>query len=156
MIKIMAVLGFLLILGLFVYDMSMAPPVNNKSYKEVLIKTDIYQVGVIVIITEDTLAAFNRVRKYLNDTTIKISDFDVQAITFDCLDEGYSPVVWIPSIPGTDEERAVLTHELFHVTTTIMNYAGIPLEDSSEEAYAYLLGHLQREFYERCKKSRML
>jgi hypothetical protein len=142
MIKIMAVLGFLLILGLFVYDMSMAPPGSNKSYKEVLVKTEIYQVGVIIIVTQDTLAAFNRIRKYLNDTTIKISDFDVQAITFDYLNEGYSPVVW--------------THELFHVTTTIMNYAGIPLTNSSEEAYAYLLGHLEKEFYERCKRSRML
>jgi hypothetical protein len=40
-----------------------------------------------------------------------------------------------------------VAHELLHVTLAILDHARIKLGSKSEEAYAYLLGYLTREFY---------
>lgn len=76
----------------------------------------------------------------LMDTTI---DFDgVDALTY-CMEGNI--LVWFPD---KNVKKEVLNHELFHVTSCIMMWVGIPLTRDTNEAYAYLFGYLTKEFYE--------
>lgn len=54
---------------------------------------------------------------------------------------GYIPIIWIPRVPRTPREHATLAHEMLHVVRTIMEWAGIPLNEDTEEAYCHALGH---------------
>jgi hypothetical protein len=40
-----------------------------------------------------------------------------------------------------------IAHEIFHAVDTILGYRGIHLVPGSEEAYAYLIGHITRCIY---------
>ena len=42
-----------------------------------------------------------------------------------------------------------VAHEIAHVAFAILDYVGIKLGSKSEEAYAYLIGYITREFYEK-------
>lgn len=44
-----------------------------------------------------------------------------------------------------------VAHEIFHCAAGILDYIGIPLGSKSEEAYAYLIGYITRQFYENLK-----
>lgn len=44
-----------------------------------------------------------------------------------------------------------ISHELFHAVSYVMKTIGMPLEEDSEEAYAYLLGYVTQEFYRQLK-----
>jgi hypothetical protein len=102
-----------------------------------------------VIITNDTLLALKYVREQGHDTTITKADFESRGICF--FFEDYSPIMWLPSIPVTPEETAIANHELMHLTVNIMNWAGVPLTEESEEAYAYELQYLSNQFYQKIK-----
>ena len=54
-------------------------------------------------------------------------------------------LVWVQRFDGTPETHGTLSHELWHATTQMMRDAGVKLCDDSEEAYAYLFGHLHRQ-----------
>ena len=41
-----------------------------------------------------------------------------------------------------DSELSTISHESFHATVKLMSDIGAELESSSEESYAYLLGHI--------------
>lgn len=42
-----------------------------------------------------------------------------------------------------------VAHEAFHCAAAILDYVGVKLGSKSEEAYAYLVGYIVREIYER-------
>jgi len=42
-----------------------------------------------------------------------------------------------------------VAHEISHCAFAILDYVGIKLGNKSEEAYAYLIGYITREFYEK-------
>lgn len=41
----------------------------------------------------------------------------------------------------------VVAHEIFHATSFIFEHIGMPHDSNSEEAYAYFIGFITREFY---------
>ena len=41
------------------------------------------------------------------------------------------------------------SHEIFHLTATILQDAGVKMSDDSEEAWAYLYGYLFGKLYEK-------
>lgn len=77
------------------------------------------------------------------DSTAKMSDFeDVEALTIST-----NPgLIWLSraSIP---EDIPLINHELFHATVGVMNYAGVILNDSSDEAFAYEFQYLSNQLY---------
>jgi len=86
------------------------------------------------------------VREHL-DSSAKSEDFDSRATTFTSID-GKSPIIWMPNT----NDVSVVNHELLHATISIMNWAGVPLSDDTEEVYAYELQYLSKHFYDHINK----
>jgi len=61
-------------------------------------------------------------------------------------------VVRIRKLPKNPEYKSVLSHEVFHVVTFIMDGIGASHSDSSEECYAYLTDYITKKVYERIDK----
>lgn len=61
--------------------------------------------------------------------------------------------IWFPRFrPSSAEDLSILAHECFHVTNYTLRPAGLRLTDASQEAYAYHLGWVYREYLERLKR----
>lgn len=91
-------------------------------------KTPIYDVPVVVHHTSDKDSI---AEKY----GVTFDDSDIGA----CISSEYEIVlVFFEDKPGL----SVLAHEVFHATSRILRMRGVMLDDSSEEAYAYLHGFL--------------
>lgn len=115
-------------------------------YQIITLKGSTFDMDVIVLITEDTAFAARYVQQHL-DTTATSADFDARGVTF-TINDGRSPIVWMPDA----NDQTVVAHELLHATINILNWAGVPLTEDTEEAYAYELQYLTNEFYNQIKQ----
>ena len=119
-----------------------------KSYKTYTIPAGTFDLDVQIIVTEDTAFAV----KYINenfDSTIKASDLDARAVTFGTVD-GKPPIIWFSDI----EDSSVVQHELLHVTIDMMKWAGIELNEHTEEIYTYQLQYLTKQFYNQINQNK--
>jgi hypothetical protein len=119
-----------------------------KSYKTYTIPAGTFDLDVQIIVTEDTAFAV----KYINenfDSTIKAPDLDARAVTFGTVD-GKPPIVWFSDI----EDSSVVQHELLHVTIDMMKWAGIELNEHTEEIYTYQLQYLTKQFYNQINQNK--
>ena len=119
-----------------------------KSYKTYTIPAGTFDLDVQIIVTEDTAFAV----KYINenfDSTIKASDLDARAVTFGTVD-GKPPIVWFSDI----DDSSVVQHELLHVTIDMMKWAGIELNEHTEEIYTYQLQYLTKQFYNQINQNK--
>ena len=114
-------------------------------YQIITLQGSTFDMDVIVLITEDTAFAARYVQQHL-DTTATSADFDARGVTFS-INDGRSPIVWMPDA----NDETVVAHELLHATINILNWAGVPLTEDTEEAYAYELQYLTNEFYNQIK-----
>jgi len=122
-----------------------APQINYKAYT---IPAGTFDLEVQIIVTEDTAFA----AKYIVtnfDSTIKAPDLDARAVTFGTAD-GKPPIVWFSDI----EDSAVVQHELLHVTIDMMKWAGIELNEHTEEVYTYQLQYLTKQFYKQVNQNK--
>lgn len=103
-----------------------------------------YDVEVQVIVTQDVEKALQFVIENV-DMPVDLKDFEASGVTF--ADEEGNIVIWLDNI----EDQGVISHELLHATLSIMLWAGIPLNDTTEESYAYQLQHLTNQFYNKIK-----
>ena len=101
-----------------------------------------FDLDVVVVIESDLNKAYKVVKKI--DTTATIADFDARGVTFV---NGSSIVVWMPK---ADDQ--IVAHELLHANFAIMNWAGVKLNDDTEEVYAYNLQYLTKEFYKQLNR----
>ena len=103
-----------------------------------------YDIDVTVIVTADTEKAMEFV---VENTTSPITseDFVASGTTFS--DEEGNIIVWLSSA----QDKGVISHELLHATISIMSWAGIPFNESTEESYAYELQYLTNQFYKQIK-----
>lgn len=90
-----------------------------------------YPGEIKVFVSKDPTEAIKYLNKIKSDS-FSLEDFEnAEGITIGT-ESGEPIVIWLSSMdPG------LISHEAFHATASIMKYAGIPLSDSSEEAYAY-------------------
>lgn len=117
-----------------------------KAAREFDINGGTFDQDVHVIITEDTAYALSYVRKYL-DSSASADDFNSRATTFPTQD-GRPTIVWFSNTSDT----VIINHELLHVTFDIMKWAGVDFSDNTEEAYAYEMQYLTKEFYEKLNR----
>lgn len=75
---------------------------------------------------------------------IETIDFDAHGFTLYDSVKGVF-VVYMPKLPDDAASFGFLSHEIFHASTAIMDAVGVELSESSEEAYAYLVGYLTRK-----------
>lgn len=119
-------------------------------YQTFFVHAGTYEYEVNVIFTKD----LTKLRKYIlykmKSLPPDMEKFEIAKGMVVRMD-GYCPILWLPRPPKTPDELAVLNHEIFHLTYTIMSYVGIPLTGSSEEAFAHLISHLTRQILEKMK-----
>jgi len=122
-----------------------APQTNYKVYT---IPAGTFDLDVQIIVTEDTAFA----AKYITnnfDSSLKSPNLDARAVTFGTAD-GKPPIIWFSDI----EDSSVVQHELLHVTIDMMKWAGIELNDQTEEVYTYQLQYLTKQFYKQVNQNK--
>lgn len=122
--------------------------VKEPYYRVYKIPAGTFDLDVDIIVTEDTAFAAKYITKNF-DSTIKAPDLDARAVTFGTAD-GKPPIVWFSDI----EDSAVVQHELLHVTIDMMKWAGIELNDQTEEVYTYQLQYLTKQFYKQVNQNK--
>ena len=137
-------IGLMLATAVWTIDKKSTDP-YHKAYT---IPAGTFDLDVQIIVTEDTAFAV----KYINenfDSTIKASDLDARAVTFGTVD-GKPPIIWFSDI----EDSSVVQHELLHVTIDMMKWAGIELNEHTEEVYTYQLQYLTKQFYKQVNQTK--
>ena len=122
--------------------------VPQTNYKAYTIPAGTFDLEVQIIVTEDTAFAAKYIAKNF-DSTIKAPDLDARAVTFGTVD-GKPPIVWFSDI----EDSSVVQHELLHVTIDMMKWAGIELNEHTEEVYTYQLQYLTKQFYKQVNQNK--
>ena len=56
--------------------------------------------------------------------------------------KGYTPVIWIPSVPSTPREYATLAHESIHAVMHMLDWAAVPVTVDTEEVLTHSTAHL--------------
>lgn len=118
------------------------------SYKAYTIPAGTFDLDVQIIVTEDTAFA----AKYITtnfDSSLKSPNLDARAVTFGTAD-GKPPIIWFSDI----EDSSVVQHELLHVTIDMMKWAGIELNEHTEEVYTYQLQYLTKQFYKQVNQNK--
>jgi hypothetical protein len=137
-----------LLLAVLIFVPILGVEINKKIdvYQDQVITLDggTYDIDVTVIVTADTEKAMEFV---VENTTSPITseDFVASGTTFS--DEEGNIIVWLSSA----QDKGVISHELLHATISIMSWAGIPFNESTEESYAYELQYLTNQFYKQIK-----
>ncbi len=117
-------------------------------YKAYTIPAGTFDLDVQIIVTEDTAFA----AKYITtnfDSSLKSPNLDARAVTFGTAD-GKPPIIWFSDI----EDSSVVQHELLHVTIDMMKWAGIELNEHTEEVYTYQLQYLTKQFYKQVNQNK--
>ena len=114
-------------------------------YQVISLEGSTFDLDVTVLITDDTAFAVDYVQKNL-DSSAKSEHFNARAVTFTTID-GKPPIIWLPYHTPVD----IVNHELLHATIDVMNWAGVPLTDTTEEVYAYELQYLSSQLYKQIK-----
>jgi len=60
------------------------------------------------------------------------------------------PIIWFSDI----KDSSVVQHELLHVTIDMMKWAGIELNEHTEEVYTYQLQYLTKQFYKQVNQNK--
>jgi hypothetical protein len=122
--------------------------VPQTNYKAYTIPAGTFDLDVQIIVTEDTAFAAKYIAKNF-DSSLKSPDLDARAVTFGTAD-GKPPIIWFSDI----EDSSVVQHELLHVTIDMMKWAGIELNDQTEEVYTYQLQYLTKQFYKQVNQNK--
>lgn len=117
-----------------------------------IVETDAgtYEIPLYLVITKDTTAAKLTINSFFPGTDFSYSLANIEAETF--FAEGFPIVIWLQAIPSTPAEYGTFNHELFHMTSCIMQYVNIPLSEDSEEAWAYEFSYISKQFLSKINK----
>jgi len=105
-----------------------------------IIKMPVYRTEVLVIFTDEMQKVVDKYSSY-PDATAKY-----EAITIDI---SGNPIMIFDMTPSHN----VLAHEIFHAVDCILSHRNVPLISGSEEAYAYLIGHITEVVYKMINRS---
>ena len=118
-------------------------------FRIIQIEGSTFDMPLYVIITECKSKALQYVKEH-NDSTAKIEDFEARGVTFP-INNGKPPIIWIPHMDGSAEDISIINHELLHANFSILDWAGVSLSDSSEEAFTYNYQFITKQFYGKIK-----
>ena len=124
-------------------------------YKTFQIDTGTYEFGINFCITEDLVKACKFINFKLelpNEDTLILTPKELNCLGKRIMIDGYVPIIWLPKFPKTPTEIGTAIHEIFHSICDCMRWAGIPLTNSSEEAYCHLLKYVTKKFFIQSQK----
>ena len=105
---------------------------------------------VRVLITEDTTFALKYIQRY--DSTIKAENLRGAAAETFCLNGDEVPLIWLKYVDMDDYSSiGSVYHEVFHVTSEILRYHGVQLDDSTDDVYAYEVEYFSNQIYQNVK-----
>lgn len=68
--------------------------------------------------------------------------------------EGGASILWTKEFPETPSDFGVLSHEIFHLVTLILDQRGIKFSFDCDEAYAYYIGFITEQIYKKISKKK--
>jgi len=142
--KILLVLLFAVLIFVPILVMEVDKKIDVYQDQVITLNGCTYDIDVTVIVTADTEKAMEFV---VENTTSSITSEDFLASGTTFSDEEGNIIVWLSS----PQDKGVISHELLHATISIMSWAGIPFNESTEESYAYELQYLTNQFYKQIK-----
>lgn len=101
-----------------------------------------FDIDVFTVVTEDTIKARNIISTIYKTDSVT---FNVRALTFSDPAEGSPIVVWFPNLNDKD----IVLHELCHVTTAIFKWAGLELNQYTDEVFSYETQYLYNQIYKK-------
>lgn len=135
---------FITFIFLLIYRIWYLNKNNIIIYNEFKIDGGTYDQDIFIVITENKVKAKKFIESKL-DTTIEESELMARAVTYPSLN-GKPIVIWLSS-----NDNSLINHELFHATIDIMNWAEVPLNETTEESYAYEFQYITNQFYKHLK-----
>lgn len=129
---------------------------KNKS-KNFIVRGTIYPFDVMFSVMESDDNFAKALMKYHFEPPVLYSSNDDSSVlkmddndscngrTFMC--QTGQTIIRLKNYPSTPYRQGVLVHEVFHAVYFIFNRIGLELTRDSEEAYAYFIDYLTREFY---------
>lgn len=111
-----------------------------------IVDCQIYPFDIMVCFG-DKSQMFKDLSKYLSKE--QISDFKKETFKNGCatMFTTGQTVLWLYKKPENGFDLSLLAHEIFHCATLLLGRVGIPLTESSEEAYAYFIQFLTEKIY---------
>lgn len=116
-----------------------------------------YPFDVLISIGETNKQFINTLSKYIPPSTFrKLDQEDSEIINFAVTTHARTTmfhtgqfVIRFRHMPKSHQDFGMISHELFHIVEILFRKIGMPLQKASSEAYAYLMGHLVTQFYEK-------
>ncbi len=111
------------------------------------IKLDIYNHDLRVACVD----SFDEMKAYLKKENVVIDDITSgEAITISGYDVGRFYIIFFPKDNKIRMQH--IAHETFHFTSQFLQYLGMSLDNSSEEAFAYLNGYVNETIFDKLNK----
>lgn len=64
-----------------------------------------------------------------------------------CYQQGTTALVYLKTWPGPASDYNTLQHEIFHACDLTLRQIGFDLNNASQEAWAYMIGHVTQKVY---------
>lgn len=93
----------------------------------------------------DTILNYCTKDKLSEEDLNYISKKDYEGVHLPTMDRGYYLIV--KKNKDKYEEIDTITHEISHLVTDILYHSGVKFNRKNDEAYAYLTGYLNKEFF---------
>lgn len=121
------------------------------NYKSFIIKCEVYPFDIMVYFGKSKKPLLKQLKSFVNVSKDEISEIKHHPLkpgtTFTL--SGGQTVLYMPLIPSSTVDFAVLQHEIFHCVDHIMQKVGINYEPEGEnEAYAYLIQYVTQKIYD--------
>lgn len=133
--------------------MKKGQPATNRTthrFQNLRLHLGAFDFTVRILISEDRPRVVRWVRDFFDDPSIPLDRLEeCRGVYFGR--HGYAPIIWLPRKPQTPREHATLAHEALHVTRIVMGWAGIPMGEDGEEAWAHTLACIVAHVQERAR-----
>lgn len=117
----------------------------TKTFK---IEVDIYPLVLVVMINESNEKCYKLLTKMnVDEADARLMDLQQDEVGKTNIFGRSLGVIRINRKVNTPEFHSTLAHELVHIVLPFLVSIGFKVSNDSEEAYAYLMGHLTEKIY---------
>lgn len=121
--------------------------------KNFIIPLVVYPFDVMVSLGETDVEVVNRLNKFGIDTSDNsMWNFEENGIGRCIIFPTNQLLLRLAHYPISNEDFGTLQHEIFHAVHFLMRKLRMKLNMKNDEAYAYLIGYLTTEIYEKIHK----
>lgn len=126
---------------------------KSPDFKAFVVEIPIYYTQILFFFGANKQDLLRCAKEVMDDTKYlefakEMKEVEVKnGFTMENVEGGSYLLVWMPNDIQTYEEEGSLAHEIFHATYHTLRIKGCCLDNSSEEAYAYLIGYITTHAY---------